>query len=142
MKVVETKGSEFARHVVSTLKREIESNGDDSDVEISVLYKPRGNIAGVLLYDCVNEVVVYVIVAGDKPGHFLVWTALAGETRSLLNEANNLSFVFIEGAKVYEYEAKELLVAIEDIRALFREEKRNVERHFEVIHGRDQYYPV
>lgn len=144
MRLEEMKGNDIVRAVLHQLAHKIANTNrrpSRTDVTISITYKPRGNIAGLLLHDELNDVTVWLILDGQNPDQFLIWTALHGEAKPHLDEGTSLAFTFIEGTRVYKYLLRDYDEAAIDLYELFHSEARAL-RGYELIHGKDQYYSV
>lgn len=147
MQVKDAKGTDFALLFLNAFRQfAAESN---SNAAVQAMFKPRGNIMGVLLWDLDLHVAVYVIPAPTIPDMFYVVMSQTGEHRSDIDRSNNLLFEFREGTRWYEYTGFDMnknvievfRQAIEDIINFFDREERPAE-FAQVVAEKAHYYKV
>lgn len=145
MQLVQANGTGFILSFFDQVERMLRR--DQRPATVTSMYKPRGNIMGLLLteYDDTFNVhaVVYVIIVPHKPERFAVYMSAQGNNSHEHDECGNHMFTFMDGTKVFEYQFEELGDACADIVEFFKTEQTPaLKRDFTAIVNDHQYYTV
>lgn len=147
MQVKETRGTSFALLFLNAFRQAATDSG--STAEVQTMFKPRGNIMGVLMWDLELHVAVYVIPAPGIKDMYYVIMSQAHEHATDIDRANNLSIEFREGSRFYEYigfdmnkdMATVFRQSTEDIITFFDREERPAD-FTQAVYGEMHYYKV